>query len=73
MMYLAGNGNRLAWKVGIANNALWWWFTISTESWGLAPLNACLLVVYIRNLRKEHNGSRRSTEEAESDERLHSD
>lgn len=52
-MYLAGNGDRLAWKVGLANNVFWWWFTILTGSWGLIPLNAALIIVYFRNLYKK--------------------
>lgn len=61
-MYLAGNGDQRFNIIGIFANGGWWTFTITQGAWGLAPLNAALLIVYIRNLirwRKQVNGPSR--------------
>lgn len=49
MTVLAGNKHRMAWAVGLANQALWLLWIVSTEAWGLLPMNAALWVVYARN------------------------
>ena len=52
MSLLAGNKNRHAWLIGLANQALWLvWITLS-ENWGLLPMNVALWAVYLRNHMK---------------------
>lgn len=52
MMWLAGNRNPWAWRIGLANQVLWTTFAVQKEAWGLLPLTAALVVVYARNLVK---------------------
>lgn len=52
MMWLAGNKSALAWKVGLGNQALWLLWICESHTWGLLPLTACLVVMYVRNLLK---------------------
>ena len=49
MTILAGNKHRLAWAVGLVNQALWLTWIGAAESWGLMPMNLALWVVYWRN------------------------
>lgn len=49
MTVLAGNKHRLAWAIGLVNQALWLVWIVATESWGLLPMNFALWVVYYRN------------------------
>lgn len=49
MTVLAGNKTPWAWALGLANQALWLVFIISTETWGLLPMNIALWAVYGRN------------------------
>ena len=49
MTVMAGNKHPSAWLVGLANQALWLGWIVSTEAWGLLPMNAALWVVYARN------------------------
>jgi hypothetical protein len=49
MTVLAGNKNRHAWAIGLANQALWLIWIVASESWGLIPMNAALWIVYARN------------------------
>lgn len=49
MTVLAGNKHRMAWAVGLANQALWLLWIVSTSAWGLLPMNAALWIVYARN------------------------
>lgn len=49
MNLLAGNKHRLAWAVGLANQALWLVWIILAEAWGFLPMNAALWAVYARN------------------------
>lgn len=55
MMWLAGNKSRLAWKVGLGNQALWLLWIVESRTWGLLPLTACLTFMYARNLFKWKN------------------
>lgn len=50
MTFLQGRKTWKAWLVGLANQVLWLWFTISTQTWGLLPLNVGLWFLYVRNL-----------------------
>ncbi len=52
MMYLAGNKNPLAWKIGLANQVLWVTWIVVSGTWGLALLTGCLIIMYTRNLLK---------------------
>lgn len=52
MTVLAGNKHRLAWAVGLVNQALWLVWIVGTSTWGLLPMNAALWVVYARNHMK---------------------
>lgn len=49
MTVLAGNKHRLAWVVGLVNQALWLFWIVGTKTWGLLPMNAALWIVYARN------------------------
>ncbi|GHA15518.1 hypothetical protein GCM10007989_07870 [Devosia pacifica] len=49
MTILAGNKARHAWLIGLGNQALWLVFIITTETWGLLPMNLALWTVYARN------------------------
>lgn len=49
-MYLAGSKRWEGWAVGLANQALWLWFIVQFEAWGLLPLLVALVFVYTRNL-----------------------
>lgn len=49
MTLLAGNKHRSAWLVGLGNQALWLFWIVSVQAWGLLPMNAALWVVYARN------------------------
>lgn len=49
MTLLAGNKHRSAWLVGLGNQALWLFWIVSMQAWGLLPMNAALWVVYARN------------------------
>lgn len=55
MMWMIGNKNRYAWHLGLANQVLWLTWIITVRSWGLLILTCCLIVMYIRNLRKWSN------------------
>ncbi len=62
-MWLAGNHNARAWTLGIANQGLWLAFIVAFDAWGLLPLNAAMVVVYGRNLRKWRSEQRRQPKE----------
>lgn len=49
MTVLAGNKHRLAWAVGLFNQALWLTWIVGTASWGFLPMNLALWLVYARN------------------------
>lgn len=49
MTILAGNKSRWAWVVGLVNSALWLIWIITSQSWGLIPMNIALWFVYARN------------------------
>jgi hypothetical protein len=47
--WLAGSMRRHAWLVGLGTQALWLWWILAAEAWGLLPLNAALWFTYARN------------------------
>lgn len=49
MNVLAGNKTRWAWLVGLLNQALWLFWIVLSQNWGLLPMNAALWIVYTRN------------------------
>lgn len=49
MTLMAGNKHRLAWAIGLGNQALWLAWIIAVGAWGLIPMNAALWIVYARN------------------------
>lgn len=51
MTFLQGRKTWKAWAVGLVNQLLWLWFILTTQTWGLLPLNAGLWYLYARNLR----------------------
>jgi hypothetical protein len=51
-MWLAGNGNRAAWFLGIGSQSVWLFFDYLVGAYGLMPLAVILSFIYIRNLRK---------------------
>lgn len=57
MTVLAGNKSKHAWLIGLGNQALWLVFILSTQTWGLLPMNLALWVVYSRNHLKWNRAS----------------
>lgn len=49
MTVLAGNKHRLAWVIGLVNQALWLCWIVAADAWGLIPMNLALWIVYARN------------------------
>lgn len=49
MTVLAGNKHPSAWAIGLLNQALWLYWIIAAEAWGLVPMNIALWIVYGRN------------------------
>ena len=49
MFFLAGNKKSYTWLVGLANQALWLFWIVGSNTWGLLPMNIALWIVYIRN------------------------
>lgn len=52
MTLLAGNMSRMAWPVGMANQALWLVWILASSNWGMLPMNIALTVVCWRNYVK---------------------
>ena len=51
-VWLVGNKERRGWAIGIACQFLWLIFILSTQEWGLMPLNVAMWYVNIRNYTK---------------------
>jgi hypothetical protein len=49
MTILAGNKSRNAWLYGLVNQALWLLWILTTDAYGLLPMNAALWLLYARN------------------------
>lgn len=49
MNLMAGNKHRLAWVIGLGNQALWLFWIVVAEAWGFLPMNLALWAVYARN------------------------
>jgi nicotinamide riboside transporter PnuC len=56
-MWLAGNGDKRAWIVGLLNQGLWFALIFTTDTYGLLPLAIALVVIYARNLIKWKRGA----------------
>src|SRR5580765_7166044 len=63
VMWLAGNKNPWAWRIGLFSQALWAWFAVETKAYGLLPMNAALVVVYVRNLIRWQRASGQHADE----------
>lgn len=50
--FLAGNKNKLAWLLALIGQFFWLIWIISSESWGLIPMNTGMWIVYFRNYLK---------------------
>ena len=48
----AGNKNPSNWLWGLGNQALWLTWIYCSASWGLLPMTAALIVIYVRNFRR---------------------
>lgn len=48
-MWLVGNHDPAAWVVGYVSQALWLLWIVTSETYGLLPLNAALWFVFARN------------------------
>lgn len=48
---LAGKQRASTWLWGLGNQTLWLTWIVATESWGLLPMTAALVVLYARNFR----------------------
>ena len=51
-MWFAGDKKKLAWKLGLINQALWLYFIYDKQSWGLLPMTIAMIIIYTRNLYK---------------------
>lgn len=51
-MLLAGNKRAGAWLVGLLNQVLWLIWIFTSATWGLLPMTAVMVIVYIRNYVK---------------------
>lgn len=49
---LAGNKKRGAWLLALAGQLLWLVWIITSQSWGLLPMNIGMWIVYSRNYIK---------------------
>jgi len=49
MIYLMGNRWKYAPIVGLINQTLWIYYTISKQEWGLAPMVIAYTVIHARN------------------------
>jgi hypothetical protein len=49
MTVLAGNKHRMAWAIGLVNQALWLAWILASGNYGLIPMNVALWFVYARN------------------------
>lgn len=56
MTLLAGNKHRMAWAVGLVNQALWLVWIVASATWGMLPMNVALWLVYARNHFKWRQG-----------------
>lgn len=54
---LQGNKARHAWLMGLASQGLWFVWIVCAAKWGLLPLTAMLVLLYVRNHRKWRDGS----------------
>ncbi len=59
MTFLQGRKRWGAWVVGLINQLLWLTFIITTQTWGLMPLNIGLWILYWRNLFKWYDDEKR--------------
>lgn len=50
--YYYGNKSKLGPWLGIAAQVPWWVIMFTGSLWGLAPVNAMMLVLHVRNLMK---------------------
>ena len=51
-MWLAGNKSVWAWRLSLANQALWLAWILWSHTYGLLPLTAAMVVVDVRNLNR---------------------
>ena len=51
VMWLAGSKRIEAWWISLGNQCLWLAWIVKSGNWGLLPMNLCMFVVAIRNLR----------------------
>lgn len=51
-MWFAGDKKKLAWVLGLFNQALWLYFIYDKQSWGLLPMTIAMIIIYSRNLYK---------------------
>lgn len=50
MLWLAGNRNPLAWRIGLLNQVLWGAFILTTPAYGLIPMWIAITFTHARNL-----------------------
>ena len=48
-LIMAGNKHPKAWLVGLGNQVLWSTWIITSNNWGLLPMNIAIWVIYARN------------------------
>jgi hypothetical protein len=46
---LCGNRWRYVWLLSLGNSALWTWWSLLAEQWGMMPLNLFMAGISIRN------------------------
>lgn len=48
-VFLTGNKHRHTWTVGLMNQLLWSIWILSSQTWGMVPMNVGLWIVFYRN------------------------
>ena len=51
-MWLLSGRHRSGWYVSLGNQVVWAAFMVSTEAWGLIPLNLIMVGLAIRGVKK---------------------
>lgn len=49
-MWAVGRRYWWGWAIGLANQVLWVTMSVMFQTWGLLPLTAALVVLYVKNL-----------------------
>lgn len=53
VMWLAGNHDRRAWKLGLVVQCMWGIYIFQAKAWELTPLSIAIAFIYTRNIYAE--------------------